>query len=73
MFSEILSSGNYGFAVDMWSLGCLMYALLFGELPPTKNSSSLETMLRSKELLPSNEALDLLRGLLDKVDMHSYT
>lgn len=67
MFSEILSDRNYGFAVDMWSLGCLMYALLFGELPSTKDSFSFGTKIQGKASPPSDEALGLLKRLIDRV------
>lgn len=67
MFSEILSDRNYGFAVDMWSLGCLMYALLFGELPSTGDTFSIGAKMQDRDPSPSKEALDLLKRLIDRV------
>ena len=30
---EVLSKTPYGFSCDMWSIGCICYALLSGSLP----------------------------------------
>jgi len=30
---EVLSKQPYGFSCDMWSIGCICYALLSGSLP----------------------------------------
>lgn len=30
---EVLRKEQYGFACDLWSLGCIIYALLSGSLP----------------------------------------
>lgn len=33
MAPEMISGGSYGFEVDMWALGVLIYKLFYGSLP----------------------------------------
>lgn len=35
---EVLKKGPYGFSCDIWSLGCITYALLSGSLPFDHNT-----------------------------------
>jgi len=71
MAPEIILKLGHGQAVDWWSLGILIYEMLFG-LPPfyNRNTRMAYEKLLTKELeFPhkvSDEACDLLRGLLHK-------
>lgn len=71
---EIFSK-NYGFAVDNWALGVLLYAMLSGLLPFW--GETLQAQRRSIETQDpdfsapewkgiSNDAIDLIKGLLQK-------
>lgn len=67
---EVISGGKYsGTAVDVWSAGVMMYALLVGQLPFNDNSiSKLYQKIQGgiKNLPPflSPEACDLIRKML---------
>ena len=71
MAPEIILKLGHGQAVDWWSLGILIYEMLFG-LPPfyNRNTRMAYEKLLTKELeFPlkvSDEACELLRGLLHK-------
>jgi serine/threonine protein kinase len=66
---EVLMKGGYGFEVDFWALGVLVYELLTGRTP-FKSESSYETYDKIKNCDYSFSksfdpiARDLIRGLL---------
>ncbi len=66
---EILTNKGYDFAVDWWSLGCVLYELLIGSSPfRIRLGESLNEELYNKELLMpdyvTEEAQDLIKKLL---------
>ena len=68
---EIVNSSPYGIAVDWWTLGILIYELLYGKTPfYCENSSQMfKRILDSDVPFPSGgdpDAEDLILGLLDK-------
>ena len=72
MAPEIIKNEGYkGFPVDIWSAGVSLYLMLSGNIPFNKTSKhSLQEDILNSTYPPitgiSNEADDLLRGLLDK-------
>ena len=59
---EVITNKSYGLSTDLWSLGCIMYALLTGT-PPFECPSVQDTLLKIKsgkfkslEKISSNEA-----------------
>ena len=70
MAPEIIESDNYDFSVDIWSLGILLYELLFGHSPfkdkTTKNTIvniKLHELKFDKEI--SEDCKDLINKLLE--------
>ena len=70
---EILRDKGYtGFAVDIWSAGVVLYAMLYGTVPfKANNMSELQKLIiKAKYTLKedgvSEEARNLLTGLLEK-------
>lgn len=69
---EILRDKGYeGFAVDLWSAGVVLYAMLYGTVPfKANNMSELQKMImKAKYTMKddvSEEARGLLKGLLEK-------
>ena len=68
---EIFRGEEYGFGVDMWSAGVVLYAMLHGSLPfQCESTTGLIKMIVSAEpaLAPflSHDCLDLLKRMLDK-------
>jgi len=67
---EVLNSQPYGLQTDLWSVGCILYALLTGT-PPFECPSVQDTLLKirkGKFKLPdhmSEPVQDLVRKLLD--------
>lgn len=69
---EILrDQGYYGFKVDIWSAGVVLYAMLYGTVPfKANNMTELQKIImKAKYSLKediSEEARDLLKGLLER-------
>ncbi|OHT01344.1 AGC family protein kinase [Tritrichomonas foetus] len=68
---EIVSHSSYGIAVDWWTLGILLYEMLYGKTPfyCQNNSQMFKRILESDVPFPSGgnpDAEDLILGLLDK-------
>ncbi|KAK7200002.1 rac serine-threonine kinase [Novymonas esmeraldas] len=70
---ELLKGVPHGRAVDWWSLGLMMYEMLFDALPfYDKNPVSMQTKILSEEVTfpnhiqASEDMKDLIRGLLNK-------
>ena len=72
MAPEIVGSENYDFAVDVWSLGILLYELIMGHSPFRSKKDStimanikLHDLVFDKDINISNECKHLIKGLLD--------
>lgn len=71
MAPEILRGEEYDYAVDWWSLGCVIYDMMTGKPPFTGNSHKViqDKIIKNKLKLPfyfSLDAKDLLNKLLNK-------
>mmetsp|Transcript_112405 Transcript_112405/g.155220 ORF Transcript_112405/g.155220 Transcript_112405/m.155220 type:complete len:92 (-) Transcript_112405:922-1197(-) len=67
----LLDRGYTGFAVDIWSAGVVLYAMIFGTVPfKANNMSELQKMIiKAKYSLGegiSKDGKDILKGLLEK-------
>lgn len=68
---EVLLRATHGIQVDVWGLGCIMYAMLVGQAPFEANDvkSTWARVMKEDVLIPdyiSYEAKDLLARLLRK-------
>ena len=67
---EVLHTNPYGLSADLWSLGCIYYALITGT-PPFECPTVQQTLLRVKEgefVMPKyvgEQAGDLIKKLLN--------
>uniref|UniRef100_A0A7S3GC72 non-specific serine/threonine protein kinase n=1 Tax=Palpitomonas bilix TaxID=652834 RepID=A0A7S3GC72_9EUKA len=71
MAPELLTSGKYGKAADLWSVGVLLYEMLTGKVPfhAVNRKALYENTLRGDLHFPhfvSPDAKELLKGLLLK-------
>lgn len=71
MAPEILRGEEYDYAVDWWSLGCVIYDMMSGKPPFTGNSHKViqDKIIKNKLLMPfyfTLDAKDLLNKLLNK-------
>lgn len=71
MAPEILKGDTYDYAVDWWSLGCVIYDMMSGKPPFTGNNHRLimDRIIKNKIKYPfyfSLDAKDLLNKLLNK-------
>ncbi len=68
---EIVSKIPHGIETDIWSLGCILYALLVGH-PPFESPDTQDTILKIKECdfaLPdslSDDMKELLRAMINR-------
>ena len=68
---EVLQGKSYGYAVDWWAFGTLLYEMLFG-VPPFYDSNTnkmYKSIIRSEVDFPRGatpESIDLITRLLDK-------
>lgn len=69
---EILKDKGYeGFAIDVWSAGVVLYAILYGTVPfKANNMAELQNLILTSDLTLaegiSKDAKDLLTRILDK-------
>lgn len=76
---EVIAGGSYsGTAVDVWSAGVMMYALLVGQLPFNDNSISklyqkIQAGIRELPNYISPDGADLLRKMLTVNPRHRIT
>lgn len=64
---EVLQEKNYSFACDVWSLGCILFALLAGMMP--FDCQSNYEQIKHKTL---NEPLEFDPAIWDKYSVHSH-
>ena len=71
MAPEMIKGGAYGYAVDFWGLGCLLYEMLVGTIPfEGENLSELcKAILNREPRINSNNivspvALDLIAKVI---------
>jgi serine/threonine protein kinase len=68
MAPEIVGSENYDFSVDIWSLGILLYELIFGHSPfKAKNMKSVILNIKSHDLTYEKPISLECRNLIEKL------
>ena len=61
MAPEIILSKPYGYEVDIWSLGCIVYEMISGE-KPFSDSNQFNAMIKATEYNnPLDYACDLIK------------
>ena len=74
MAPEIINKKDYDIKSDLWSVGIIMYEMLYGKVPfkagnfleLIKNINNTVIVYEHPKIIPSYEALDLLKKLLVK-------
>ena len=80
MAPEIVENENYDYGVDIWSLGILLYELLYGHSPfKANNTKNVILNIKSHELtyddtnkIVSNSCKDLIKKLLNNNPQKRY-
>ena len=68
MAPEIVTSENYGFGVDIWSLGNLLYEMIFGHSPfEGKNMNSIMINIKTKDLTYDKPISKECKNLIEKM------
>ena len=68
MAPEIVGSENYDFSVDIWSLGILLYELIFGHSPfKAKNMKSVILNIKSHDLTYEKPISHECKNLIEKI------
>ena len=68
MAPEIVGSENYDFGVDIWSLGILLYELIFGHSPfKAKNMKSVILNIKSHDLTYDKPISHECKNLIEKI------
>jgi serine/threonine protein kinase len=68
MAPEIVTSENYGFGVDIWSLGNLLYEMIFGHSPfEGNNMNSIMINIKTKDLTYDKPISKECKNLIEKM------
>ena len=68
MAPEIVTNENYGFGVDIWSLGNLLYEMIFGHSPfEGKNMNSIMINIKTKDLTYDKPISKECKNLIEKM------
>ena len=68
MAPEMVTNENYGFGVDIWSLGNLLYEMIFGHSPfEGKNMNSIMINIKTKDLTYDKPISKECKNLIEKM------
>ena len=68
MAPEMVTSENYGFGVDIWSLGNLLFEMIFGHSPfEGKNMNSILINIKTNELIYDKPISKECKNLIEKM------